>query len=117
MQSVQAAVAERSVFRINRHELAEEDFPYIWSLGAPIVVRGAEAHLQGGWTPRDLVKRYGDALCFTYDCEDLDADPIQTTVKAFFERFGEPENASTPSQKLKVRPFFINNMCSERGAT
>jgi hypothetical protein len=102
MPSVQAAVAERSVFRINPHELTGEIFQHIWSLGIPIVVPGAEAHLQGRWTPADLVKRYGNDLCHIYDCEDLNAMPTPSTVGAFFERFCETDDTNPPSLKLKV---------------
>jgi hypothetical protein len=102
ISSVEAAVAKRSTVRINPHELTEDIFQHIWSLGIPIVVPGAETRLQGWWTPTDLVKRYGSDFCYTYDCENLDAMATPSTVGTFFARFGETDDTNSPSLKLKV---------------
>ncbi|KAI0063956.1 hypothetical protein BV25DRAFT_1800975, partial [Artomyces pyxidatus] len=76
-------------------------FHSLLAQGIPIVVDVDRRKLQGGWTPRDFIKYFGDRRIKVVNAQTNHS--FHSTVKAFFEQFGQ-SRASTEVLKLKDWP-------------
>ncbi|KAI0055386.1 hypothetical protein BV25DRAFT_1775028, partial [Artomyces pyxidatus] len=79
----------------------EPQFCSLLAQGIPIVVDVDRKKLQGGWTPRDFIRRFGDRKITVVNAQTNRSSP--STVKSFFEQFGQ-QRRSGEILKLKDWP-------------
>lgn len=76
--------------------------------GIPVVVTGVEHKLQGNWTPRFFIDRYGSTKVELVDTET--GTHTKSTVGKYMAGMGNPGITLTNAQKLKAssvrRPIY-----------
>ncbi|KAI0063948.1 hypothetical protein BV25DRAFT_1774783, partial [Artomyces pyxidatus] len=80
---------------------SEPQFRVLLAQGIPAVVDIDCRKMQGGWTPRDFIRCFGDRKITVVNAETNLSSP--STVKAFFEQFGQ-ERPFKEALKLKDWP-------------
>jgi len=89
LDAIAAAESTRHALVIERGELTNELFDYLWSRPdpIPIVVPGVNAELEHDWDPPFFIKYFGDQDCQVQNCYHPDM-PRMATIGEFFSRFG-----------------------------